>query len=142
MKVWTAVSTFLIALTVAGCAGHVHSLVQAESDQDISGGTFRHEGSEATLMVLEFRGIRFEAVGFTIERNQNLAELRQRFGSGKHYDRIFSGLDTEHYLYSAQPELHASTGATLRCSVAWQAGVAPAGNCATTDGARINFRFR
>lgn len=142
VKLSIAGSAFLIAITLTGCAGHTHSLVHNESDAYISGGTFKHGGSEGTLMVLEFLGTRFEAEGFNIVRRQNLAELRQHFGAGKHYDRIFSGLDTDHYLYSAQAKLHSSSGATLECSAAWKAGGTPAGNCVTADGAHIDFRYR
>lgn len=92
-------------------------------------------------MVLERRGTRFEARGFAIERSQDLTELKQRYDSGKHYDRIFSGTDTEHYLYSATPVLRAENGETLRCHAAWKAGGLPAGNCVAADGSTIDFRF-
>jgi len=131
----------LMPFALGGCTGHIHSLIQDQSDRDIAVGTFRHEGPEGAAMVLEFRGVRFEAQGFAIERNQNLAELRRRHGFGKHYDQIFSGMDTDHFLYSAQPVLRADNGATLRCSAVWRAGGSPAGHCVTADGTRINFRF-
>lgn len=131
----------LITFTLGGCAGHTHSLIQDQSDRDITVGTFQHEGPEGTAMVLEFRGVRFEARGFAIERNQNLAELRRHYGPGKHYDQIFSGMDTDHYLYSAQPVLRAGSGATLRCFALWRSGGSPAGHCVTADGSRIHFRY-
>jgi len=93
-------------------------------------------------MVLEFRGTRFEARGFAIERNQNLAELKRRYGiDRKHWDRIFSGMDTDHYVYSAEPVLRAENGASLLCPTVWRANGAPAGHCVTTEGTHINFRF-
>jgi hypothetical protein len=92
-------------------------------------------------MTLEFAGTRFEANGFVIERKQNLTELRRRYGPGKHYDRIFSGLDTDHIVYSAEPTLRAGNGATLRCSAVWRSGAVPAGPCVTGEGIHINFRF-
>lgn len=92
-------------------------------------------------MILELAGTRFEAHGFVINRNQNLAELRRQYFPGKHYDRIFSGSDAEHYVYSAQPELHAGNGAALRCSAVWRANGSPAGHCVTAEGTHINFRF-
>ena len=92
-------------------------------------------------MALEFRDTRFEASGFVIQRNQNLGELRRKYYPGKHYDRIFSGLDTDHYVYTAQPELRSGTGAILRCSAVWRSGGSPAGDCVTTEGTHINFRF-
>jgi len=141
MHARTTILVCLLAFALGGCVGHTHSLIQDPGDRDIAVGTFRHEGPEGTAMDLEFRGVRFEARGFAIERNQNLAELRRRHGFGKHYDQIFSGMDTDHFLYSAQPVLRADNGATLRCSAVWRAGGSPAGHCVTADGTRINFRF-
>ena len=92
-------------------------------------------------MILEFEGNRFEAHGFAIRRNQNLAELRQQFGSGKHYDRIFSGLDTDHYVYSANPELRAKDGATMRCSLMWRVPKSPTGICTSDDRRSIEIKF-
>ena len=92
-------------------------------------------------MILEFEGKRFEARGFAIRRNQNLAELRRQFGTGKHYDRIFSGLDTDHYVYLANPELRAEDGATIRCSPIWLATGSPAGSCTGDDRRPIEVKF-
>jgi hypothetical protein len=129
------------SLALAGCIGHTHSLIQGESDREITVGTFRHEGPEGSMMVLEFRGTRFEARGFAIERNQNLAELKRQYGiDRKHWDRISSGMDTDHYVYSAEPVLRAGMA---RACVAppWRANGAPAGHCVTAEGTHINFRF-
>ncbi len=130
----------LIPFALGGCTGHTHSLVQDQNDRDITVGTFRHEGPEGTAMVVELRGVRFEALGFAIERKQNLAELRRLYGTGKHYDRIFSGMDTDHYVYSAQPVLRAANAATLRCSAYWRTGGSPFGHCVAADESRIYFR--
>lgn len=91
-------------------------------------------------MMLEFRGQRFERRGFAISKTQNLAQLRRRF-PGAHYKRIFSGLDTDHLVYSANPELRALDGTSMQCSVAWRRVVAPAGQCVTADGEDIYVRF-
>lgn len=141
MDVKILVLAFLIPFTLGGCGGHTHSLIQDGSDQDITVGTFRHEGPEGTAMVLELRGVRFEALGFAIERKQNLAELRRLYGTGRHYNQIFSGLDTDHYVYSAQPVLRAANGAALRCLAVWRVGGAPSGHCLAADDSRIHFRF-
>ena len=142
MKTRFSVSVCLAALALAGCVGHTHSLIQGESDREITVGTFRHEGPEGSMMVLEFRGTRFEARGFAIERNQNLAELKRRYGiDRKHWDRISSGMDTDHYVYAAEPVLRAGNGASLRCSAAWRAMASPEGHCVTDEGTHINFRF-
>ena len=141
MKIIAAASVCLVTHLLAGCAGHVHSLIQEETDRDIAMGTFRHEGSEGPSMMLEFEGTRYEAQGFAINRKQNLGELRRRYCSGKHYDRIFSGVDTDHYEYSAEPVLRAEKGTTLRCKMTWTDNISPAGHCVTVDGIHINFRF-
>ncbi|MDZ4255648.1 MAG: hypothetical protein U1A72_24025 [Sulfuritalea sp.] len=93
-------------------------------------------------MILEFEGKRFEARGFVIRRNQNLEELRQRFGTGKHYDRIFSGLDTDHYVYSANPELRDENGATIGCSLMWLAAESPIGSCTSANRRSIEVKFK
>nr|WP_295768765.1 hypothetical protein [Rhodoferax sp.] len=141
MKIRTKMLALFAAITVVGCAGHTHGVL-AESSSEIKGGIFRHEGSEGTLMVLEYRGTRYEASGFAIEHSQNLTELRQRFGSGKHYDRIFSGLDTDHYVYSALVELRSNSASSLLCSAVWRAGGSPAGNCTTATGEKVSFQYR
>ena len=131
----------LATLLLTACAGHTHGLVPEDSDRDLTVGMFRHEGPEEPAMVLEFEGTRFEAHGFAISRIQNLAELRRQYFPGKHYERIFSGMDTDHYVYTAEPELRAGNGTALRCSAIWRANGSPAGHCVTAEGTHINFRF-
>ena len=142
MKTRIAVLACLAMIALAGCGGNTHSLIQGESDREIAVGTFRHEGPEGSMMALEFRGTRFEARGFAIERNQNLAELKRNYGiDRKHWDRITSGLDTDHFVYTAQPVLRSGSGATLRCYATWRAMGSPEGHCVTDEGTHINFRF-
>lgn len=141
MQKWISILAALVAIISLGCAGHTHELT-VENNSAIERGIFRHEGTGGTSMALQFRGVRYEANGFAIEHSQNLKELRQRFGTGKHYDRIFSGLDTDHYVYSALAELHSSTGSSLLCSVVWRAGGSPAGNCVTAEGEKVSFQYR
>ena len=141
MKKALAISAYLVILVLPGCAGHTHRLVPEDSDRDLTVGTFRHAGPDGTAMVLEFGGTRFEARGFAIQRNQNLAELRKKYYPSRHYDQIFSGTDTDHYVYSAQPVLRAGNAVTLRCFAVWRANDSPAGHCLTTEGLHINFHF-
>lgn len=141
MKASVAASACLAAFALVGCAGHTHSLIQEKSDREITVGTFRHEGQDEPMMTLEFAGTHFEARGFAIDRKQNLAKLRRQYYPGKHYDQILSGADTDHYVYSTQPELRAGNGVTLRCSAEWRSGGSPTGHCVTADGTHINFRF-
>jgi len=143
MKSLLAVSAGLAALALAGCAGHIHtSLIPEDSDPALTLGVFRHEGQEAPLMALEFRGKRYEGRGFAVQRQPNLAALRRQYGTDiRHFRNIESGADTNHYVYSAEPRLLAGDGTALRCVVAWQAIDAPAGYCVTAEGTRIPFRF-
>ena len=143
MRTLLAALAGLAALALAGCAGHIHtSLIPEDSDPALTLGVFRHEGQDAPLMVLEFRGKRYESRGFAIERKQNLAALRRQYGTDiRHFRNIASGADTNHDVYSAQPKLLAGDGATLRCVVAWQAMGAPAGYCVSAEGTRLPFRF-
>jgi len=143
MRTLLAALAGLAALALAGCAGHIHtSLIPEDSDPALTLGVFRHEGQEAPLMALEFRGKRYESRGFAIERKQNLAALRRQYGTDiRHFRNIASGADTNHDVYSAQPKLLAGDGATLRCVVAWQAMGAPAGYCVSAEGTRLPFRF-
>lgn len=142
MKVLFARIMFVLsAVALAGCAGQTRSLIPEDSDPFLTTGLFKHDGLVGEFMLLEFESKRFEARSFAIQRNQSLNELRRRFGSGKHYDRIESGVDTDHYEYSAQPELHAADGTTLQCRMTWQMNISPKGYCVTTAGVRLYFRF-
>lgn len=143
MKALFAVSAGLAALTLTGCAGHIHtSLIPEDSDPALTLGVFRHEGQEAPLMALEFRGKRYEGRGFAVQRQPNLAALRRQYGTDvRHFRNIESGADTNHYMYSAEPRLFAGDGTALRCVVAWRAIRAPEGYCVAAEGTRIPFRF-
>ena len=92
-------------------------------------------------MLLEVEGRRFTAQGFAIRRNANLSALQQRDSRGRRHSGIPPGSDTEHYDYSANPELHAADGAVLRCTLTWPARQAPAGYCEMDEGTRIAVRF-
>jgi len=137
----TTTAACLAAFALLGCGARTHNLVTEESSGAITMGTFRHEGLGDTAMVLKFEGQSFKASGFVIKRKQDLADLKRQFGPSKHYDQIFSGLDTDHFVYSAEPLLRAGNGVTLRCFAIWRAGGSPAGHCVTVEGTHIYFRF-
>jgi hypothetical protein len=91
-------------------------------------------------MSLEHGEKRFEAVGFAIHRSQDLGKLRERYGFGsKHFERVSTGSDPQHYSYSADPELRAKDGATMQCSLAWPAFAAPVGACVSPGGEKVKF---
>lgn len=132
-------AAFLFVLTLSACAGHSHRLA-SDNGMDRVTGVFSDEGAQEPMMVLEIDGTRYEGKGFTIKRSQNLSELRRMYGLGKHYDQITSGMDSDHFSYSATPELRASNGETIRCVMAWKSGQAPAGVCTALDGKEIAIR--
>lgn len=123
---------FLIVLSLAGCAGHSHRLASSDGLEGIVG-SFSHEGARQPVMVLDINGTRYEGRGFAIKRSQDLSELRKMFGPGKHYDQITSGMDTDHLIYSANPELRSSSGEKIQCKLAWKSGKGPAGVCIALD---------
>lgn len=141
MNALTKIATvFLSSVTLYGCAGQSHRLVSGDGSGRAVG-SITHGGVTDATMFLEFGGKRFESCGFAISRSQNLGELRERYGFGsKHYDRVSTGADPEHYRYSAKPELRAEDGTTMQCVLAWRAYEAPAGVCVSPDGKEVKFR--
>lgn len=133
-------ATCFLGVTLSGCAGHTHRLV-SENDSLSVTGSFSHEGTQAPVMVLEIEGARYEGRGFVIQHHQDLAKLRQLFGPGKHYDRITSGMDSDHIKNSASPILRSQSGETILCLLAWSSGQSPAGVCTKSDGKQIDVRF-
>jgi len=133
-------AALLIAISLAGCAGHSHRLVSGNTLGRVTG-FLNHEGGQEPTMVLDIDEIRFEGSGFEIKRGQNLPELRRMFGSSKHYDQIISSLDTDHLVYSANPELRARNGETIQCLLVWNSGQGPAGSCTKSDGKQLDVRF-
>ena len=127
-------------LAIAGCASHTHLLGKGSSPQFLTG-EFSHERESRLVLVSSER--QYEAHGFEVRSSQNLAELRKRYyiSSPKHWDRITSGLDTEHKTYAAEPVLKAGDGSELSCRVAWQSGQAPAGVCVDKAGREYPLRF-
>jgi hypothetical protein len=136
----TMASIFLASVTLYGCAGQSHRLVSADGSGRAVG-SLTHGGGTDPTMFLEFGEKRFESRGFAISRSQNLGALREEYGFGsKHYDRVSTGTDPEHYRYSAKPELRAADGTTMQCVLAWRAYEAPAGVCVSPDGKEVKFR--
>lgn len=138
------VRALLIGFSVSalvGCAGHSHRLLSAKSD-GVMIGSFSHEGNTEPSMMVEFEGQQYSSRGFTITRSQNLGDLKKQLGgsSSKHYQRVKSGLDNEHFMYSANPVLQSSDGKTMPCSLAWRSGQTPAGSCKTDDKGSLEIR--
>ena len=128
-----AVGVFLL-LFLCGCAGHVHTLTEAESEVVLTG-TLLHGGPvESNRLVINRDGKRFEG-SFLVEQTQNWQELRKRYRSNpRHWDRIFSGLDRDHLVSTARAELKSADGMTLVCDLAWRRDANPAGVCEEGNG--------
>jgi len=131
----------LAVLALTGCVGHTHDLAPESGNPEATIGTFTHEGREGPAMVLEFKGQRFAAQGFAIRRDANIAALQQHDRRSMRPSWVSAGSNPEHYEYSATPELRATDGAVLRCTLTWPARPAPAGYCETRAGTRIAVRF-
>ena len=133
-------ATCFLGVTISGCAGHSHRLESDDNSTPVAG-SFSHEETQEAVMVLELEGARYEGRGFVIRQYQDIAQLRQLFGLGKHYDQIASGMDKDHIKNSASPVLRAQSGETIRCLLAWSAGQGPAGVCTKPNGKQIHVRF-
>lgn len=133
--------SMLAILLFTGCAGPVHMLVQ-EDDAPFVGGELIHDRGEDNRLVLEVPNRRYEARGFVVERQTNLAALRKRYYgvNPKHWDRIFAGLDTDHVVYSIETIAISAEGHEVSCRLMWTSSAKPAGVC--TDQARSAFPVR
>lgn len=127
---------------LTGCTSTAHQLVKG-NDIPFVGGELVYGSGEDSRLVLEAQNRRYEARGFSINRQTNLAELRKRYhGSNpKHWKRIFSGLDTDHVTYSVETIATSSEGDKVSCSLVWERSARPAGACTDQAGAELPVRF-
>ena len=126
-------------LLLSACASHTHQMKIQDGRGSVIG-SFTHEGQAPPSMSVDLDGKRYEATDFSIHRVENLAELSNQYGiASKHYDRITSGLDMDHRKYSAKPELVASDGSKLTCTLTWKLGRLPAGICELDSGKKIKL---
>lgn len=132
----------LAILLLAGCAGHIHQLSR-ENDVPFIGGELVHDREEGNRLVLEALNRRYEARGFVVERQTNLAALRKRYyiANRKHWDRIFAGLDTDHVIYSVETIAVSAEGHEVSCHLMWTSDAKPAGVCADQSGTVFPVRF-
>ncbi|MFZ5531203.1 MAG: hypothetical protein ACOY4U_09190 [Pseudomonadota bacterium] len=132
----------LVILLLTGCAAHVHQMVR-EGEAPFVGGELVHDRGKDNRLVLEAPNRRYEAHGFTVERQKNLAELRKRYYgvNPKHWKRIFSGLDTEHIVNSFETTAKSADGQEVSCRFAWKSGTNPEGVCTDQAGTAFPVRF-
>lgn len=133
----------LAILMLTGCVSPAHLLVKEDSAPFV-GGELVHDRGEGNRLVLEAPNHRYEARGFVVERQTNLAALRKRYYgvNPKHWDRIFAGLDTDHVIYSIETIARSAEGHEVSCRLMWEGGGAkPAGVCTEQAGAEFPVRF-
>lgn len=132
----------LAVLWLTGCASHVHQLVREDGVPFIVG-ELVHDSGEGNRLVLEAPNRRYQARGFAVERQTNLADLRKRYYgvNPKHWDRIFSGLDTDHVVNSIETVARSAEGHEVSCRLVWKTGAKPAGVCTDQAGAEFPVRF-
>lgn len=132
----------LAAVLLTGCAGPVHVLVK-EGSTPFIGGELAHDRGEGNHLVLEATNQRYEARGFVVERQTNLAELRKRYYGvdPKHWDRIFAGLDAGHAVYSVETVARSAEGQEISCRLMWGGAAKPAGVCTDQAGTTQPVRF-
>lgn len=134
--------SILAILMLTGCAGPTHMLVK-EGSAPFVGGELVHDRGEGNLLVLEAPDRRYEARGFAVDRQTNLAELRKRYYgvNPKHWERIFSGLDTDHVTYSIETIAKSADGQEISCRLVWKSGAKPGGACMDRTGTEFPVRF-
>ena len=140
MKIF--ILSILAILWLTGCASHVHQLVR-EDGVPFTVGELVHDRGEGNRLVLEAPNRRYEARGFAVERQTNLADLRKRYYgvNPKHWDRIFAGLDTDHVTYSIETIAKSAEGHEISCRLMWGGGTKPAGVCADQAGVELSVYF-
>ncbi|MHB0926710.1 MAG: hypothetical protein ACYC1F_09420 [Gallionellaceae bacterium] len=132
----------LAILMLAACASPVHRLVKDDGASFVTG-ELVHDRGEGNLLVLEAPNRRYEARGFVVDRQTHLAELRKRYYgvNPKHWNRIFSGLDTDHVTYSVETIAKSADGQEVSCRIMWGGAAKPAGVCTDQAGAAFPVRF-
>lgn len=132
----------LAILIFTGCASPTHPL-EKQGSAPFVGGELVHDRGDGNLLMLDAPNRRYEARGFVVERHTNIAALRKRYYgvNSKHWERIFSGLDTNHVTYTAVTVAKSADGQEVSCSLIWGAGAKPAGICTDQAGASLLVRF-
>src|SRR3990167_6375194 len=140
MKIF--ILSILAILWLTGCASHAHQLVM-EDGVPFTVGELVHDRGEGNRLVLEAQNRRYEARGFAVERQTNLAALRKRYYgvNTKHWDQIFSGLDTDHVDHSIETIAKSTEGHEVSCRLMWKSAAKPAGVCTDQAGATFPVRF-
>lgn len=132
----------LATLLLIGCANPAHLLVRGD-DAPFIAGELVHDLGEGNRLVLQAPNRRYEARGFIVERQTNLAALRKRYyiANPKHWERIFAGLDTDHVVYSIETIAISVEGHEVSCRLMWASSAKPVGVCTDQSGIEFPVRF-
>lgn len=134
MKTTKILALFTSTFVAVGCSTHTHLLNATPDSTLIKGGKFTHEGK--TSLTLSSAAKDYEAKEFPVRSGMKWEELRKQyqFSSPKHWDRIKSGLNRDHLIYSAEPVARSADGDELRCQLLWLSGQSPRGTCTDKAG--------
>ncbi|MBI4936890.1 MAG: hypothetical protein HY846_01475 [Nitrosomonadales bacterium] len=132
----------LAILLLTGCVGPVHQMAK-EGNAPFIGGELIHDRGKSNRLVLQTPNRRYEANGFAVEHQTDLAVLRKRYfiADRKHWDRIFAGLDAGHEFFSIETIAVSAEGPELSCRLIWASLTKPAGVCTDQTGAAFPVRF-
>lgn len=134
----TLTLSILALLSLTGCGHRI-----AQNDKIFVAGEFVLDHSGNNRLALETPSRRYEASGFDIERQRNLAELRKRYRASnpKRWKRIVSGQDADHVTYAIGTIARADDGRELSCDLQWTAREKPSGVCTDDAGTGLPVRF-
>ncbi|MBI5430141.1 MAG: hypothetical protein HY938_06750 [Nitrosomonadales bacterium] len=134
--------SILAIVWLTGCASHIHQVVR-EGNAPFIDGELIHDQGESNRLVLEVSNRRYEAHGFAVERQSNLAALRKRYyvSNRKHWEQIFAGLDTDHVVYSINTVAISPDGSKISCHLTWVSRANPSGVCTDQGGAVLPVQF-
>lgn len=144
MKIFCSI--MLTVLWLAGCANpaHVHQML-GKNGGEFTSGELVHDHDQGThnRLVLETQDRRYEAHDFPIQRHVRWEELRKRYYTSQptHWERIFSGLDADHTIYSIETTAKSADGHELQCRLVWEFGKKPAGVCTDEAGTALPVGF-
>lgn len=138
--------SMLTILCLAGCAnpGHVHQMLGKNGGAFTAGELVHdHDQGKHNRLMLETSNRRYEAHDFPIQRHIHWEELRKRYYTSQptHWERIFSGLDVDHTVYSMEPIAKSAEGHELQCRLVWEFGKKPAGICTDEAGTALPVSF-
>lgn len=132
----------LAILLLTGCASQAHLLVK-EGDAPFIAGELVHDSGRDNRLVLQAQNHRYEAHGFVVQHETDMRALHKRYYgvNPKHWERIFSGLDTDHVVYSVETVAISAEGDKISCRLVWGGAAKPAGVCTDQAGAAFSVHF-